>query len=186
MVLRSPTQSLRFIVRQGHLICSIDDTLSILRSLVLGGHLIHAEQLYRELRARFFAECEAGVASYQRIVQQMVATCILALSGIETYDSLVLELRYLGRLLSDILKSSCSSESEQRDHHAYAYGTLGGESLWSKGFAATNDPDPAELALMLETAQQLARLHGSVEHPRGRPVMRSPFRPSTGRRSLAI
>ena len=176
VVLRSPAQSLRFIVREGHLICTIDDTLSILRSLVLGGHLAHAEQLYRELRARFWAAYEAGVVSYLSVVHQMVATYVLATSGIETRDSLIRELRLLDRLLNEDMEAGGSDEDAQPNYLTYAHGAIGGESLWLKGFASGHDSDPVELAFMLETARGLAGQHGFVQHAATRPAMPSGFR----------
>ena len=175
VVLRSPAQSLRFIVREGHLICTIDDTLSMLRSLVLGGHLAHAEQLYRELRARFWAAYEAGVVDYLSVVHQMVATYVVATSGIEGRGPLIRELWLLDKLLSEDMEAGGSDEDAQPNHLSYAYGTIGGESLWLKGFASCHDSHPVELAFMLETARGLAGQHGFIQHDMTRPAMPSGF-----------
>ena len=176
VVLRSPAQSLRFIVRQGHLVCSIDDSLGMLRSLVLGGHPDHAERLFRELRTRFWAAYDAGTATYENVVDQMTAMYIFAAAGRDTLESVISELRFLDRLLFKNLKAAGASEDERREYRSAVYGTMGGEILWSRGFAVTRAQDPVELAIIIETAERLTRRYGSHPAEPARPAVQEPYK----------
>ena len=59
VVLRSPAQSLRFIVRQGHLICSVDDSLGDAPLVGARWPPRPCRAVVRELRTRFWAACES-------------------------------------------------------------------------------------------------------------------------------
>ena len=82
-----------------------------------------------------------GTATYKNVVDQMTATYIFAASGRDSLDSVISELRFLDRLLFKNLKAAGASEDEQREYRSAVYGTLGGEILWSRGFAVTRAQD---------------------------------------------
>jgi len=182
--LRGPDQALRFIVRQGYHICSFEETLSLLRSLCASGHLAQAEEMYRDLRMRFWAACEAGAMHYEGLVSQMAATWIVGLaSHADDLRPLTEDLHALSRLLRSNLDSGAESEAATRHIRSLAHATIAGECLWATGFALTKADDPVEVAVTLESADRIARCDGSVEHRANRPEPPGPLK-ALGRSEL--
>ena len=85
--------------------------VSILRSLVLGGHAYQAERLYRELRTRFWADCETSGVNLGRALDQLLSVFIFGATGLQTRHDATSEIYMIKRMIGEHAESSESSES---------------------------------------------------------------------------
>ena len=165
IALRSPTQSLRYIVRDDYFICPADNVLSVLRNLTVEGHYQDAERLYRDFREKLWLMYEHGVADYDELRSHMAAVCLIAMH-MSPHDSLprINELQALSRLLQEHLTKSGMDENKREKLNAFIHGAIWGQFLWMSGFAPFREIVPIDLVVTLEEAEVITREKGYAEN----------------------
>jgi hypothetical protein len=167
---RSAGQALALLHRGGHYLCSVGDTLTLLRSLSVGGHHLEAQQLFHDFRGRCWAAYEQRLANYDLLLAHLRAACIVAASmPRENVVFIVSEIRRLFSIFEYNVERSKASQSIQDCMLSNARGALFAEQLWRTGFAACNADDPVELASILEEARTIAWDHGRLDPLPARP-----------------
>lgn len=152
--------ALSFVVRQGHIICSPEDVVALLRQMVVRREFEAARILADTFRAQCYIAYETGGAGFE-LLGVHIEVAALTLDG----PSSAAETRSLLRLAEKNIERRDSEEEKDRFLMAKLKADMFGQLLWLVGFFPrqqqadiTNDPTlwGMELALTLSRAEELA------------------------------